>query len=130
MIRYVIDASAAYEYLVRTPAGRRIEDTIHLTIPVTSCLMDVEVISVARRNLRLGILSEERARLMIESLKRWPIERIDARELGTLIWSLRDNFSAYDASYVSVAMKTGGTLLTLDGKLASAPKIPCPLMLF
>ena len=46
------------------------------------------------------------------------------------LWSLRNNFSAYDAFYVAVAAQTGGTLLTLDRKLSNAPKLPCSIAVF
>lgn len=130
MSRYIFDASAAYEYLIRTPAGLKIDALIRGSIPVTADLMDIEVISIARRNVRLDLLSDERASLLINSLNDWPIERISAHGLASVIWSLRDNFSAYDAFYVAVATKTGGTLLTLDRKLVNGPNLPCPLTVF
>lgn len=35
-------------------------------------------------------------------------------------WSLRHNFTAYDAMYVALAEAVDGQLVTLDGKLARA----------
>lgn len=130
MNRYVFDASAAYEYLARTSAGFKIDALVQGSMPVTAGLMDVEVISIARRNLRLNLISSKRASLLVDSLRAWPIERIGARELTAMIWSLKDNFSAYDAFYLAVASKTGGTLLTLDRKLTNAPNLPCPITVF
>ena len=130
MNQYVFDASAAYEYLARTLAGRKIDMLVRGSMPVTAGLMDVEVVSITRRNVRLDLLSAERAKLLINSLRAWPIERISARELVSVIWSLRDNFSAYDAFYIAVAMSAGGTLLTLDRKLANAPNLPCSVTVF
>lgn len=92
--------------------------------------MDVEVVSIVRRNVRLKLLSPERALLIIDSLQAWPIRRISAQPLVSLIWSLRNNFSAYDAFYVAVAAQTNGTLLTLDSKLSNAPKPPCSITIF
>ena len=130
MSQYVFDASAAYEYLARTPAGRKIDMLVRESMPMTAGLMDVEVVSITRRNVRLDLLSAARAKLLIGSLRAWPIERISARELISLIWSLKDNFNAYDAFYIAVAMSTGGTLLTLDRKLANAPNLPCSVTVF
>ncbi len=130
MSRYVFDASAAFEYLVRTPTELRIDSLIQGCLPITTGLMDIEVISIARRNERLKLLSPERASILIESLQTWPIKRVSARNLVSVIWSLRNNFSAYDAFYVAVAAQIGGTLLTLDSRLSNAPKLPCSITVF
>ncbi len=130
MSLFVFDASAAFEYLVRTPIGLKIDALIQGSLSITAGLMDIEVISIARRNVRLKLLSSDRASIAIESLQAWPIERVDARNLVSVIWSLRNNFSPYDAFYVAVAAQTGGTLLTLDRKLSNAPKLPCSITLF
>ena len=125
MSRFVLDASAAFEYLVRTPTGLKIDSLIQGAVPITAGLMDVEVISIARRNERLKLVSPERASIVIESLLAWPIERVCARKLVSVIWSLRNNFSAHDAFYVAVAARSGRALLTLDRKLSNAPELPC-----
>ena len=130
MSRFVFDASAAFEYLVRTPTGLKIDSLIQGNVPITAGLMDVEVVSIARRNVRLKLLSPERASIVIESLQTWPIERVGAQTLVSLIWSLRNNLSAYDAFYVAVAEQSGGTLLTLDNKLANSPRLPCSITVF
>ncbi len=41
------------------------------------------------------------------------------------IWQLRDNLSAYDASYVALAEALGCSLLTADRRLSMAPGIEC-----
>lgn len=41
------------------------------------------------------------------------------------IWELRDNLTAYDAAYVTLAERIGGPLVTCDGKLAGAPGLRC-----
>ena len=92
--------------------------------------MDIEVISIARRTVRLKRLNPERASIAIKSLKAWSIERVGAQNLVSVIWALRNNFSDYDAFYVAVAAQVGGTLLTLDSTLSNAPKLPCPITVF
>jgi len=42
------------------------------------------------------------------------------RDLAKRIWELRHNFTPYDASYVALAEQLGGTLHTLDRRLARA----------
>lgn len=43
------------------------------------------------------------------------------------MWELRDNLSAYGATYVALAEMTGATttLLTTDARLANAPGARC-----
>ncbi len=42
------------------------------------------------------------------------------------MWSLRDNLSAYDATYVALAEMSGATsLLTTDSRLATTPDVDC-----
>lgn len=43
------------------------------------------------------------------------------------IWELRDNLSAYDATYVAVAEALDAPLLTADARLARAPGPTCPV---
>jgi hypothetical protein len=52
VIRYVIDASAAVEYLLRTPLGRKLADLIADAFILAPELLDVEVLSVLRRAAR------------------------------------------------------------------------------
>lgn len=130
MNRFVLDASAAYEYLVRTLAGVEIEALIHDSVILTSALMDIEVLSIARRNLRLDRISSDRCDLLVRTLSAWPINRMEPKRLIQSIWSLRDNLSAYDASYVAVAHQYRAALLTLDRKLANAPGVPCAVVTF
>ena len=43
------------------------------------------------------------------------------------VWELRDNLSAYDASYVALAELLGCALITADGRLGRAPGVRCPI---
>ncbi|CAN5667737.1 hypothetical protein BH18ACT6_BH18ACT6_13850 [soil metagenome] len=49
-------------------------------------------------------------------LRRYPHEPLLPR-----IWSLRENLTAYDAAYVSLAEALDAPLLTFDGALESVP---------
>lgn len=51
-----------------------------------------------------------------------PIIRHGHQQLVPRIIELRDNFSAYDAAYVALAERLGGSLLTLDERLARAAR--------
>jgi len=45
------------------------------------------------------------------------------------VWELRDNLSAYDASYVALAELLDCNLLTADARLSRAPGIRCSITL-
>jgi predicted nucleic acid-binding protein len=121
VIRFVIDASAAAEYLLRTPLGQKLEDLIEEASLLAPALLDAEVLSVLRRALLRKKIEEHRARLALEDLGEWPIDRIPHPVLLGEAWKHRHNVSAYDAFYVAVAKLYEAPLLTTDGPLSRAP---------
>ena len=123
MSRYVIDASAAAEYLLRTPLGLRLVNVIEGALLLAPELLDVEVLSVLRRAVLRGQLTEQRAFLAIEDLVDWSIDRIPHRSLAWVAWQHRNNLSSYDAFYVAAAHLSNASLLTADGPLARAPSL-------
>jgi predicted nucleic acid-binding protein len=44
------------------------------------------------------------------------------------VWELRDNLSAYDASYVALAEALQCNLVTADRRLSRAPTIRCAVL--
>ncbi len=120
MSHYVVDASIAVEYLLRTPLGLTVADIIEDASLAAPELMDVEVLSVLRRAVLQRRLQESRARTAVNDLSHWPVERISHRELAPLAWRYYQNVSAYDAFYVATAHVHGIPLLTADGRLARA----------
>lgn len=88
-------------------------------------LLDVEVVHALRSNVRRGTLDAARATRAIEDLARSGIVRVPHRRLLPRMWELRDNLTAYDASYVALAEVLGVTLVTADARVAAAPGIRC-----
>ncbi len=103
MTRYVIDASVAVEYLLRTPAGLQVAALLEDALLIASELMDVEVLSVLRRAVAKRTIEEARALAALEDLSGWQVDRISHRVLARLAWRYRHNTSAYDAFYVAAA---------------------------
>jgi len=66
-------------------------------------LADLEIVSVLRRQIRAGAIDTRRAGLALEDLAALPARRAPHRPLLARCWELRDNLSAYDASYVALA---------------------------
>ena len=121
MTRFVVDASVAVEYLLRTPVGESVAELLESAVLLAPELMDAEVLSVLRRAVLHGHLAEARALLAVDDLVHWPVERIAHRNLALLAWQYRHNLSAYDAFYVATARTHDLPLLTTDARLTRAP---------
>ena len=119
----VVDASAALEVLLRTPAAAAVEgrlfdpdETLH-----APHLIDVEVAQVLRRYAATGQINPERCRAALADLADFSLRRYPHDFLLPRIWDLRDNLTAYDATYVALAEALDAPLLTRDRRLAAAP---------
>lgn len=119
----VLDASAAVDFLLQTPAGQQIETRIyaHPESLQAPHLLDLEVAQVLRRLVGEGVISASRSDEAIRDLLALRITRYPHFVFLSRIWQLRHNLSAYDAAYVALAEKLDAPLITRDRKLASAP---------
>lgn len=114
----VADASVLVTFLTQGPKARAIreriagEDFLH-----APHLIDVEVLQVFRRLIRTRTIDMSRARLGLDSLATLRLVRHEHATLRERIWSLRNNFTAYDASYIALAESLDATLLTSDRAL-------------
>jgi predicted nucleic acid-binding protein len=119
----VLDASAAVDWLLQTPAGQRIEKRIYSSSESLHAphLLDLEVAQVLRLLVRDGSVSTQRAAGAIQDLIDLRVSRYPQFVLLLRIWQLRHDFSAYDAAYIVLAERLGATLITRDARLAAAP---------
>jgi predicted nucleic acid-binding protein len=92
-------------------------------------LLDLEVVSVLRRQVRRGEIDVRRAALALDDLAMLPLERAPHRPLISRCWRLRENVTMYDAAYVALAEAMGVTLLTGDRRLAGATGPECRIEL-
>jgi predicted nucleic acid-binding protein len=118
----VIDASALVEFLLRSitgvTVGTRIfadDDSLH-----APHLLDVEVAHAVRKFVARGVVAPERGATALQLLTDLSIVRYSHLGLLRRIWLLRDNVSAYDATYVALAESLDVPLLTCDQRLAGA----------
>ena len=119
----VLDASAVLELLLRTDAGRRVQERIRdndVTLHAPH-LLGIEVAQVMRRLEAAGELSNARAAHALADLQLLDVEHYDHELLLPRVWKLRKNLTAYDAAYVALAELLGAPLVTSDRRLARAP---------
>jgi predicted nucleic acid-binding protein len=118
----VVDASAAIELLLRTPAGALVAE--RLFDPVESLhapeLIDLEVAQALRRLERADLVDSARAEEALRDFADLALERYSHRLLLPRAWELRANLTIYDAAYVALAELLDAPLLTGDTALARA----------
>jgi predicted nucleic acid-binding protein len=124
----IVDASCLYEVLADTERAERVRARL-ASDPEQAAphVIDVEVLSIVRRDRMLGRLDATAARQAIEDLRDWPGERFSHGGLLERAWELRENVRAWDAVYVALAEALDATLLTLDARLGRAPGLACPV---
>ena len=121
----VLDSSAAVDYLAgyeprATWVAERLLADPDLHAPH---VLDLEVIGAVRRAALKGELSRVRARQVISDLIDLDITRYPHLPFIERIWAVRDNLTASDAAFVTLAEALGATLVTTDSALAAAPGI-------
>ena len=120
---FVVDASAAVEYLLQTTLGIRVESLLAEADLFAPELLDAEVLAVLRREVAAGRLGQTRAAEAVDDLREWGVERLLHRPLLREAWSLRGHVTAYDALYVAAARAQNAALVTADGPLSRAPAL-------
>jgi predicted nucleic acid-binding protein len=117
-VSLVLDASAAVEFLLRTPIGEQVGVALGREELSAPELLDLEVASVLRRAVRKEALTLARAHEALADLGDWDIARVPHRPLLEEAWSMRDNVTMYDAMYLALARLQRAALVTADGPLA------------
>ena len=119
----VLDASAAIELVLNTSVGKQVNKRIadeREAIQVPH-LVDVELIHVIRRFVMRNVIGVARGEMAIRLWRMLDVQRHEHEPFIVRIWQLRNNFSAYDATYVALAEALSAPLITADRRLAAAP---------
>lgn len=120
----VVDASAVVLGLLNDGRARSLLAAEALVCPH---LADSEVVQSLRSLVMRGELDTHAAELLLERWSRLGIRRFGVVGLLERVWELRENLSAYDATYVAMAEALDCSLLTADARLSRAPGPRCPI---
>ncbi|MFV8242616.1 type II toxin-antitoxin system VapC family toxin [Mycolicibacterium peregrinum] len=120
----VLDASAAVSALLNDGPARRLLAAEAIHVPH---LVDVEVVSVLRRQAAAGLLAADDARRALDVWRRLGLIRYAASPLLERVWELRATVTAYDAMYVAVAENLDCVLVTADARLSGANGPRCTI---
>ena len=120
----VVDASAALAGLLNAGPARRVLADEQLHAPH---LIDSEVANALRGACAAARMNADAGWAALDAWRRLGMTRYPAHSLLDRIWELRDNLSAYDATYVALAELLECSLLTADTRLGRAPGIGCPI---
>jgi predicted nucleic acid-binding protein len=88
-------------------------------------LIDIETLSVIRRQHRSGQLDDRRAELALTDLAELALRRAPHQILLWRCWQLRHDLTVYDAAYVALAEMVDVVLVTADARLVQAPGLRC-----
>jgi predicted nucleic acid-binding protein len=111
----VLDASAAVLALLNDGDARRSLASQTVAVPH---LADSEVAHALRGQALRHSVGAEQAAAALARWARLGLRRFAVVGLFGRIWELRENLSAYDASYVALAEALACELLTADARLA------------
>jgi predicted nucleic acid-binding protein len=118
----VLDASAALSALLNAGPARAALGAEQVHVPH---LIDAEVASGLRRRVAAAQMSPDAGWTALDTWRRLGVTRYPVYAILERVWQLRDNLSAYDASYVALAELLECSLLTADGRLGRAPGVRC-----
>lgn len=127
----VVDASVLLVALVGdTGEADRTRERLTSVDLAAPMLIDLEIASALRRDVRDGLVDEHRSHDVLAQLPALRLRRARHLPLLPRIWELRDNVTSYDAAYVALAELLDVTLLTADARLARAPGPRCAVELW
>jgi predicted nucleic acid-binding protein len=116
----VADTSAIVDALIRLPVNRALErrlaDERLLHAPH---LIDVEFLHALRGLVLRRVLTGEQASVTRSNFARLQIRRYPHWRLSERIWSLKNNFTACDATFLALAEALSVPLITTDARLAA-----------
>lgn len=112
------------------PDGRRARAELRSAGQISAPdLVDVETVAVLRKRWLAKTISARRFALAVDDLEAMAIDRYPTLRFMRRAYELRDNVTAYDASYIALAEVLGCELVTGDARLARASGTRCAIRL-
>lgn len=127
----VFDASVLANVLADDGAdGRRARSELRSAGEIAAPdLVDVETVAVLRKRWLAKTISARRFASAVDDLQAMTIDRYPTLRLMRRAYELRENVTAYDASYIALAETLECELVTSDVRLAKAPGTRCAIRL-
>ncbi len=116
----VLDASAAVEVLLHSPAGEEVTTALDAGPVITPVLFDAEVYATLRRLFLRRRLGRDQLHVAIDQLQQFDAQRVEVVSQLSNVVGLVDVFGAHDVFYVLLAMSRDCPLLTCDLSLGRA----------
>ena len=122
----VTDAGVWIRAIVDEEPGGPVRARLTAETSVASpALIDLEFTNVLRGLVAKKSIGPRLAERALSEFVKAPIQRYAHLALLDRVWRLRENLTAYDASYIALAELLGVDLLTIDRRLAGVPGIRC-----
>lgn len=116
----VVDASALAAVLFGEPEGVEMAAYLRDETLVAPSLIDYELANIGLKKIRRDAQREAQISGVLRGAKRLKMERIAVPPEEALELASRTGLTAYDASYLWVALSKDAELVTLDNRLARA----------
>ena len=125
MKSFILDASLALEWFSTDAAPEVLARRSLLDdhVALVPSLWRFEVMNVVTTWRRRGNISSATCAMILNDIMRVPFGTVDEGDPEVIVsLAVQHGLSAYDATYLHVAMITGDPLATLDGALIAAAK--------
>lgn len=125
MKSFILDVSLALEWFSTDAAPEALARRSLLDdhVALVPSLWRFEVMNVVTTWRRRGDISSATCAMILNDIMRVPFGTVDEGDPEVIVsLAVQHGLSAYDATYLHVAMITGDPLATLDGALIAAAK--------
>ena len=117
---HVVDASALGAIVFGEPEAQKIADKLSGSLLIGPALLPFELASICLKKMKAHPAKKNLIMKAFETSEHLAIEYIDVDHPQVIALAEEAGLTTYDATYLWLAQKTGGRLVTLDAKLRKA----------